>query len=520
MSEIQMSVLRGVGGGDGGEISLLGSLQIPIGGSNTYLINDYDSFSEYSARAGSGITVTINHPTQEVKVSVNSGYSGSQITFFVSRNGVEKSFTVATQASVVVTPRIVSPANGSANQSTNLTIQGSSYTTIPSGQGVLQKSRWQISRTQGFTDIIKDETITTGNKEHYNVSGLPIGTELFVRVMYTSSTLGNSSWSATSKFTTIDESISKPTIRMDQPTFDVNETPTFIAGAFTTVPANSDSHLSSSWRIVKKGSGSSETTVYTNNRSMTNRQSLTLPKGVLETSSEYYAQVKFEGSRIGESMWSDKLTFSTATSFVPDELGTPWEGGFYAGRIMVNGQPHAIVMASKVEGGWFTGITWKNTTTTTPNTDSTNDSYANMQGAIAAGISSHPAFNVCYTYRGGGYSDWLLGAKDVVEIMYRNFKPSTGSNTTSSGANPNAIPPTGNYTASNPSQTPLPLFRVGAAEAFTVTSGTYYRQWTSTQYSATSAWNQPFDVGNQYYLNNKTYTTDRSVRPVRIVPID
>ena len=518
MSVIEMSLLRGSGStGEGGELSLYGALTIPKGTSSEYTITDFDSFSTYAVRASNGFTATISG--DKVTVNIPSGYANNQAVFFVSRNGVERAFTVGMSAQTLITPRIVSPANGAADQSTNITVSASNYTTIPSGIGSLAESHWQLSLTQTFTDTIRDVRVTTGNMQQTTFSELPIGTELFLRVRYRSSesSLGWSEWSAVSSFTTINESIAKPRIFLDQPPFDVNENPVFTTDAFTTEPSGRDSHLSSSWRIVKVENDGSETSVFTRLRSMEDKVRLQLPKGVLETSSEYYAQVKFEGSRIGESMWSDKLTFSTATSFVPDELGTPWEGGFYAGRIMVNGQPHAIVMASKVEGGWFEGIPWKNSNTNTPNTNSTNDSYANMQGAIAAGITNHPAFNVCYTYRGGGYDDWLLGARDVVEIMYRNFKPSTSQNDTFSGGNSSAIPPTGRYTENNPSQTPLPLFRDGASEAFQTTPT--IMQWTSTQSSNTEAYNQRFSDGRDIYII-KTTTFRHTIRPVRIVPID
>lgn len=520
MSKISMSLLRGSGSG-GSDISLEGSLIITKGTSEDYLITDFNSFSEYVVRGSAGFDVQRSGDT--ITVTIPAEYLNNQATFFVSRDGNEKAFTVAMDDQSLVTPRITSPVNGSIDQSTNLTIIGSAYTTIPSGLGTLEEAQWQIATDNGFAGIIKDETISGASSRQFTVTGLPIGTQLFVRVRYKSSevSLGWSEWSGTTSFTTSSEVINTPRIGLDQPPFDVNETPTFTAGTFTTVPANSDSHLSSSWRVVKVDLGDTETVVYSVNRSMENKQSLTLPKGILETSSEYYAQVRFEGSRIGESAWSDPLIFSTATTFVPDEIGTPWEGGFYAGRIMVNDKPHAIVMASKVEGGWFRNLQWKTSNTFTPNTDSTNDSYANMQGVLAAGISLHPASNACYTYRGGGYSDWLLGAKDVVEIMYRNFKPSAHNNNTSSGDNPNAIPPTGNYTSGNPAQTLLTLFRDGAAEAFTSVESEGWMMYTSTQGPREGdVWRQNSRIGSQFSNFNKTYYLHNSVRPVRIIPID
>lgn len=510
MAVINLSTLRGVGVG---EVSLEGSQIINKGGTNKYTISDYDSFSIYKVETTLG---TASISGKEITLIIPSTTSVKVVALTVVRDGSPKVYSISVDAVGIIPPTILSPANNSTNQSTNLTVTASTYATAPAGNGTLKNSQWQVARDTGFTDMISTGEVSTGVLTAWHVGNLPRDTVLYVRVRYESTTLGWSAWSSPNKFSTLSVVISKPTISTTEPPYEMKETPSFQSGAFSTTPANMDSHLSSSWRVYKVGN---PTPVYQLNRSMSSRYELTIPKGILQVSSEYQVEVKYEGSSVGESTWSDKLTFSTATMFVPDELGTPWEGGFYAGRIIVNGQPHAIVVASKMEGGWFTDIPWKNAASNTPNTNSTNDSYANMQGAIAAGISSHPAFNVCYNYRGGGYSDWLLSARDVVEIMYRNFKPSAKNNHTTSGANSNAIPPTGNYTPINPSQTPLPLFRLGAAEAFTVTADTFYALWTSTQSSDTNAWDQNFDSGYQV-ASFKTLTKPRSVRPVRIIPID
>ena len=82
---------------------------------------------------------------------------------------------------------------------------------------------------------------------------------------------------------------------------------------------------------------------------------------------------------------------------------------------------------------------------------------------------------------GGGHSDWCLPSKDVLEVIYRNFKPITEDNYTvgSNGTNPNSEPFGNPYTKSNPQQTPLNNFRLGGTEA--MDKNCY---WSSTESSS------------------------------------
>ncbi len=193
---------------------------------------------------------------------------------------------------------------------------------------------------------------------------------------------------------------------------------------------------------------------------------------------------------------------------VPTIPGTPFGGGFYAGRIMIDGQAYALVVAPKTQGESGSNLRWKTADTTTVGTDSRNDGWANTQAMLAGG---HPAASFCGGLDINGYDDWYLPAQDELEILYRAFKPTTDSNNTSSGANPSAIPPTGNYTISNPSQTNVEVFKQGGGDDFTASV-----YWSSTQDSSTTSRMHIFTNGSQstaYKVNS------RKVRAVRRVAI-
>src|SRR5690606_5383295 len=94
---------------------------------------------------------------------------------------------------------------------------------------------------------------------------------------------------------------------------------------------------------------------------------------------QYTIEVQHIGG-FGSSMFSEKLTFTTAATFVPDTPGAPFGGGYYAGRINIGGQIYALVVAPKALGGEAPGaLTWKTSQTSTAGTGSINDGWANTQ---------------------------------------------------------------------------------------------------------------------------------------------
>lgn len=184
-------------------------------------------------------------------------------------------------------------------------------------------------------------------------------------------------------------------------------------------------------------------------------------------------------------------------------IGTFIEGGYFAGYISqtANGiATHGLIVAPAASG--YNGkntLQWKTTDTTSSGTSSFFDGAANT--ANMADVS-HPAANYCAGLTIGGYSDWYLPALYELDIAYYNLKPTTGNNTTSSGANAYSVPARGsNYTAGNPAQTSVTAFQSGGAEAFI----TGYH-WSSSEAGSAVGWMQTFINGFQAY-NWKTSDT-------------
>ncbi|MNP47843.1 hypothetical protein D3C76_1419220 [compost metagenome] len=114
----------------------------------------------------------------------------------------------------------------------------------------------------------------------------------------------------------------------------------------------------------------------------------------------------------------------------------------------------------------------------------------------------------------GSFTDWAIPARDVQELQYRHFKPTTEANYCwgRDGDNPNSLPVGTLYTEESPAQTSATAFQKGGPEAF---QRAWY--WSSSQRSAYYAFGMSFDAGGQdFYF--KGY--ELRVRPVRRSLID
>ncbi len=195
---------------------------------------------------------------------------------------------------------------------------------------------------------------------------------------------------------------------------------------------------------------------------------------------------------------------------IPEVINTPFAGGFYAGKIMVNGIAYALIVAPKAEGE--TELPWNDSDDRVTGAESFNDGAANTAAMLVAGsdLAKWAAgLNI------DGYADWYIPSLDELEVIYRALKPTTETNTlyARSGINASAIPPTMPYTRAEPAQTTAEAFQSGGEQAF---ADTWY--WTSTQHAYYSdyAWVQVFYYGFQNYYG-KSYSG--RARAVRRLPI-
>jgi len=185
------------------------------------------------------------------------------------------------------------------------------------------------------------------------------------------------------------------------------------------------------------------------------------------------------------------------------EIGTAYGGGFVTGFYQQDGQRYMIITAGReheLEGEWGEyGVK-------IDGADSFTDSRANTEAMADAG--SELAKQVL-ALDIGGFTDWAIPARDVQELQYRHFKPTTEQNYcwNRDGDNPNSMPVGTLYSKESPAQTTLQAFQQGGPEAF---QPRWY--WSSSQRSAYGAFFLYFDDGTQD--SNGKYN-ELLVRPVR-----
>lgn len=152
----------------------------------------------------------------------------------------------------------------------------------------------------------------------------------------------------------------------------------------------------------------------------------------------------------------------------PDALsiGDAYGGGYFVGKLTIGGLVYNIIVSPKATGQPAVVMHYKVDAVAFAGASSTNDGILIRDNMIAAGIANFPMQQWCNNLAIGGKTDWYLPTKDEMELAYRAFKPTTALNVTSSGANASSIPPTPNYTTTQPYQTPYPQFRSGGANSF------------------------------------------------------
>lgn len=192
-------------------------------------------------------------------------------------------------------------------------------------------------------------------------------------------------------------------------------------------------------------------------------------------------------------------------------IGDVYGGGYFAGQISTAGTGVANynLVVAPVSSGQNNSVFFQTGPGFNSGALSDIDGPAN---SASMNDASHPAAQFCEAVSVGGYSDWYLPAVNELEVCYYNLKPSTVSNNTSSGINPNSVPArASNYTSGTPTRTSATVFQSGQAQAFAEV-----RYWTSTQDSSIGnrARFQTFYTGQQGNYYKVSYFRARAVRRV------
>lgn len=187
--------------------------------------------------------------------------------------------------------------------------------------------------------------------------------------------------------------------------------------------------------------------------------------------------------------------------------------------------------------GEFASIRLKNANTALPvECQTLTDGWKATLAMVAAGdATEYPAAHAVRALTIGGFNDWHIPARDVLELRWRNGKPVTNDNYISGtrafsaidygtngnygdqsgdarGLNRNSAPAGAAYTATVPAQTGVALFQQGGAEAYEFGSAYY---WSCTEYSESGAWYQYWSSSSPGYQNGNGKTLGWRLRAVR-----
>ena len=176
----------------------------------------------------------------------------------------------------------------------------------------------------------------------------------------------------------------------------------------------------------------------------------------------------------------------------------------------VGGKTYALIVSPKLFGE-FKGR-WHASKESVPGAEDYADGLANTNAMAAAGSDLAKAVRASIIE---GFDDWYVPARDELELIYRNLKPTAQENYASfrDGENPSSVPMGRHYTEELPAQTSVDEFREGGNQALDAVW-----HWSSTQYgpSSSTAWGQYFDNGSQYYGRKSYEGRARAVRRLEI----
>lgn len=446
---------------------------------NTYTITDYDGFAQYGVTASWG---TVSRSGDTITLTLDAAEPDGPLDLNITRAGAGVTYPLAVGSPTVAAPELTGPVDGSTGVELSPTLQATAFKTYPGDYDTHESTDWQIASDAAFTAIVWE---SAADADHLTAVDVPAGvldmtTPYYARLRYNGAGLGASAWSDVVGFETTDQYIVTPSITApadgatNQP-----ESPVLECSTFATYPAGADTHFATSWR-VKDSQGN---VVWERLNDSANKTGIAIPAGVLQESMTYTAQVLHIGESLPSSQWSPGVAFTTAAQFVPEDgnAGVSFGGGYFVRRMIdESGADYALVISAKSDGDPGGATIWDNAR------------------IFAGGMNA------------GGYGDWKLPSLDEMRILYREFKPTTQSNSTNFGLTHSVEPALGDYDSDDPAQTSVAEFQEGGSEA--LLANTY---WTANEVSNSYAWIVNIANGAEY--DNSSKSNARYVRAVRRV---
>jgi hypothetical protein len=232
-----------------------------------------------------------------------------------------------------------------------------------------------------------------------------------------------------------------------------------------------------------------------------------------------------QGTVVGGA--SDKINLNI-TSIIGGNIGSSYSSWVIA-------VPWKIIVSPK-SSGEIGSVQYKTTNTADPTQCTTlTNGVASTAAMQALNNPLSPIYpmaqwvtNINLSGGIGGFTDWYIPARDELELIWRNLKPTTNNNysivarqySTSniykydsnvpdssdySGLNRNSYPPGAAYTAAKPAQTSVVAFKTGGVEAMGL--GLF---WSCSEFSSIYGWYHSYNSPSPGYQGNSYRTKDYS----------
>ena len=186
--------VSGGGGGGSSEVTVSGNLTLYTTQSTTLTITNFDSATTYNVTATGGTALITGD-----KITYSARSSGGN--YAVTVNG--RAVPITVEAASVVTPTVISPANGATGLGQAPTFTTSAFATIGAADTFLDADHEIRTGPNGTGTLIASSYADTGSETSWTMSGslLATATTYYYRKLHRGAALGASGWSEIS-FTT------------------------------------------------------------------------------------------------------------------------------------------------------------------------------------------------------------------------------------------------------------------------------------------------------------------------------
>ena len=207
-------------------------------------------------------------------------------------------------------PTITAPTAGQEVIGSSFTLSSNAFTCV-GGTDTLQSVSYQIWAIASGTIVYTKN----GTDLSYTITDAPLtrGAAYKVRVKYTGVTYGDSEWSDFVEFSAANGFVTAPSILTPTQNNSIYRYNLVITGSAFATQVITDTHVATQYQILKVSDGS---VAYDSGEDTTNLTSITITNTGLTVGENYKIQIRYKGTTLGWSAWSNIVIVSVVASYV------------------------------------------------------------------------------------------------------------------------------------------------------------------------------------------------------------